>query len=141
MRSYLPVKFSSHRPRGSRNMTFFVYHMITWPRNLRATWLCLRWCFALNHQPPKYDGHKSCESIDKIEVGRKLVANLHDKTEYVVHIRNLKQTLNYGLVLKKVHRIIKSNQKAWVKPYIDMNADLRKKNKKWFWKRLFSVNE
>ena len=58
------------------------------------------------------------------------MANLHDKTEYGVHIRNLKQTLNYGLVLKKGHRIIKFNQKAWVKPYIDMNADLRKKNKK-----------
>ena len=34
----------------------------------------------------------------------KLVANLHDKTEYVIHIRNLKQALNHGLVLKGVHR-------------------------------------
>ena len=38
-----------------------------------------------------------------------LVANLHDKTEYVVHIRNLKQALNHGLVLKIVHKVIKSN--------------------------------
>ena len=91
----------------------------------------------MNHQPPKYDGHKSCESIDKIEVGRKLVANLHDKTEYVVHIKNLKQTLNYGLVLKKVHRIIKFNQKAWVKPYIDMNTDLREKKQKMILKKTF----
>ena len=30
-----------------------------------------------------------------------LVGNLHDKTEYVIHIGNLKQTLNYGLVLTK----------------------------------------
>ena len=36
--------------------------------------------------------------IEKVE---KLVANLRDKTEYVIHIRNLKQTLNHGLVLKK----------------------------------------
>ena len=28
----------------------------------------------------------------------KLVANLHDKTEYVIHIRNLKQTVNHELV-------------------------------------------
>ena len=62
----------------------------------------------------------------KIEKVEKLVANLHDKTEYVIHIRNLKQALNHGLVLKKVHRVIKFNQNAWLKPYIDMNTDLRK---------------
>ena len=33
-----------------------------------------------------------------IEKVKKLVANLHDKTEYVIHIRNLKQALNHGLV-------------------------------------------
>ena len=56
----------------------------------------------------------------------KLVAKLHDKTEYVIHIRNLNQALSHGLVLKELHREIKSNQKTWVKPYIDMNTDLRK---------------
>ena len=38
----------------------------------------------------------------KIEKVEKLVANLHNKTEYSIHIRNLKQALNHGLVLKKV---------------------------------------
>ena len=36
--------------------------------------------------------------IGKVE---KLVPNLHDKTEFVIHIRNFKQALNHGLVLKK----------------------------------------
>ena len=45
--------------------------------------------------------------LGKIE---KLVTNLHDKTGYVIHIRNLKQTLNHGLILKNVHRVIKFNQ-------------------------------
>ena len=45
----------------------------------------------------------------KIEKMEKLVANLHDKTDYVIHIRDLKQPLNHGLVLKKVHRVIKFN--------------------------------
>ena len=40
------------------------------------------------------------------------------------------QTLNHGLVFKKVDRVIKFNQKAWLKQYIDMNTNLRKKSKK-----------
>ena len=57
----------------------------------------------------------------KIEKVEKLIGNLHDKTEYVIHIRNFKKALN---------RLIKFNQNAWLKPYIDMNTDLRKKAKK-----------
>ena len=45
------------------------------------------------------------------------------KTEYVIHIRNLKQALN-RLILKKVHKGIKINQNAWLKSYIDMNIIL-----------------
>ena len=48
----------------------------------------------------------------KIEKVEKLVPNLHDKTEYVKNIRNVKQSLNHRLVLKKFHRVIKSNQNA-----------------------------
>ena len=40
----------------------------------------------------------------KIKKCNKLVCNLHDKKEYNVHIRALKQALNHGLILKKVHR-------------------------------------
>ena len=59
----------------------------------------------------------------KIEKVEKLVANLHDKTEYVTHMINLKNTLNHRVVLKKVHRVIKFNQNAGLK----MKTDLRKK--------------
>ena len=48
----------------------------------------------------------------KIKKVQKLVTNLHDKTEYVINIRNLKQALNHGLVLKKGHKVIKFNQIA-----------------------------
>ena len=60
--------------------------------------------------------------IGKVE---KLAANLHGKTDYVINIKKLKQALNHGLVLNKVYRVIKFNQKVWLKPYIDMNANLR----------------
>ena len=62
----------------------------------------------------------------KIEKVKKRVANLHDKT----HISYLKQALNRGLVLKNLHRIIKFNQNPWLKPYIDMNTELRLKSEK-----------
>ena len=57
----------------------------------------------------------------------------------VRHIRNLKQALNHGLVLKKVHRVIKFNQNAWLKPYIDMNTKLRQKAKNNFEKDYFKL--
>ena len=56
----------------------------------------------------------------------KLVCNLYGKKDYVVHIRSLKQALNDGLILKKVHRVIQFNQKASLKAYIDMDTELGK---------------
>ena len=54
------------------------------------------------------------------------MCNLHNKKKYVVQIKSLKQALNHGLKLKKIHRIIEFNQKAWLKPCIDINTELRK---------------
>ena len=51
---------------------------------------------------------------------------MQNKENYVIHIRALKQALNNGLILKKVYKVIKFNQEAWLKPYIDMNTRLRK---------------
>ena len=48
----------------------------------------------------------------KIEKVERLGTNLHDKTEYVIHIKNLKQALNHGLILKNVHRVVKFKQKT-----------------------------
>ena len=61
----------------------------------------------------------------KIEKIERVVTNLHDKIEYVVHLRNLQQQLNHGLILKSIHRVIKFNQNALMKPYMDMNTKLR----------------
>ena len=50
----------------------------------------------------------------KIEKIKKLVSNLHDKIEFAMHIRNLKQALNHELGLKKVHRVIKFNHRSQI---------------------------
>ena len=48
----------------------------------------------------------------KIKNCSKLVCNLYDKKEYVIHMRALKQAFNHGLIFKKVHRVIQFNQEA-----------------------------
>ena len=70
----------------------------------------------------------------------KLVTNLHDKTEYVFHIRNLRQKLNHRLIFKKVHRVIKFNQNVWLKSYLDMNTKLLQKAKNNFEKDFFQID-
>ena len=54
----------------------------------------------------------------KIEKVENLLDKLHNKTEYVIHIRKLKQALNHRLVFKKVNEVSQFNQNAWLKPYI-----------------------
>ena len=56
-----------------------------------------------------------------------------------MHVRTLKQALNYGLVLKKLNKVIKFIQGAWLKPYIDMNTELRKKAKIDFERNVFKI--
>ena len=70
---------------------------------------------------------------------KKLVCNLFNKKKYVVHINSLKQVLNHGLKLKKIHRVTEFNQKEWLKPYIDMNTELRRASKNDFEKDLFKL--
>ena len=69
----------------------------------------------------------------------KLVTSIEDKENYVIHISALKQALNHGLILKKVHRVIQFNQEAWLKPYIDMNTKLRTEAKNDFEKDFFKL--
>ena len=66
----------------------------------------------------------------KIEKCKQLVCSIYEKQNYVVHIRALKQVLNHGIILKKVHKVIQFNQEAWFKPYINMNTNLRTDAKK-----------
>ena len=74
--------------------------------------------------------------INKVE---KLVATIDDKEKYVVHIATLKQALNHGLKLKKVHRVIEFRQEEWLKKYIDKNTELRKDANTEFEKDFFKL--
>ena len=54
---------------------------------------------------------------------KKLIPNLGDKTNYVVHYSNLQLHLSLGMKLIKVHRVLKFNQSDWIKKYIDFNTE------------------
>ena len=78
---------------------------------------------------------------ERMEINKckKLACNLYNKKKYVAHINALKQALNHGLKFKKIHKVIEFNQEAWLKPYIDMNTELRKLAKNDFEKNLFKL--
>ena len=69
----------------------------------------------------------------------KLINTLHDKKNYVIHIRALKQALDHGLKLTKVHKVIEFKQEAWLKPYINMNTKLRINATNDFFKDFFKL--
>ena len=91
------------------NKGYFLEVDLEYPKNL----------FNLHCGLPFLPGRK------KIERCKKHVCNIHNKENYVIHIKALKQPLNHGLILKKVHKIVQFNQKAWLKTYIDMNTKVR----------------
>ena len=78
---------------------------------------------------------------ERMKVGdcTKLVCNLQDNENYPVHILALKQALNHGLKLSKVHCVIEFNQEDWLKTYIDMNTELRKHAENDFKKDFFKL--
>ena len=63
---------------------------------------------------------------DGINGVEKLVPNLRDKKNYVIHIQALNQGLQHGLRLDGIHRAIEFDQLPWLKTYIDFNTQLRK---------------
>jgi hypothetical protein len=69
----------------------------------------------------------------------KLIPHLNPRSRYVVHYIALKQALQHGLVLKKVHRGIKFNQSRWLEPYIRFNTELRKRAKSDFEKDFYKL--
>ena len=58
---------------------------------------------------------------------------------YAIRIRNLKNYLEKGLILQKVHRCIKFKQVEWLKPWIDFNIDKRKASTNEFQWDLFKL--
>ena len=74
--------------------------------------------------------------VNKVE---KLIPNLNEKKKYVLHHKNFKQYLDLGLKLKKIYRGIAFSENAWLKPYIELNTNLRSKAKHEFENDFFKL--
>ena len=105
------------------NTGYFIEVDVEYPKNL----------FSLHNDLPFLLERKKIRRVEK------LICSIEDKERYVIHIRALKQALNHGLKLKKVHRVIQFNQKAWLKPYIDINTKFRIEAKNEFEKDFFKL--
>ena len=73
---------------------------------------------------------KYCKRIaDKYKIKvrnvKKLIPNLGNKTNYLVHYRNLQLYLTLGMPLTKIHRVFQFKQSDWMKKYIDFNSEKR----------------
>ena len=96
----------------------------------------------VEYQKKLQDEHKDLTFLPqkvKINKQKKLTCNLYDKTRYVIHIKLLQQALKHELKVKKVHRVIEIDQEAWMKKYIELNIELRKKASNDFEKDFFKL--
>ena len=86
-------------------------------KNLKLIILCCNYCRSI---ATKYD----------IKIGgvNKLVPNLGNKSEYVLHCKNLQLYLSLGMKLVIVHRVLEFKQSDWLKKYIDFNIGKKNSN-------------
>ena len=88
----------------------------------------------------KHNDYPLCPERVKCKNGvEKLIPNLRGKKNYVLHYKNLIQYLDIGLKVTHIHTGIKFVESEWMKPYIDMNTNLRANAKNNFEKDFFKL--
>ena len=68
-----------------------------------------------------------------------LIPILGDRTNYLLHYRNLQLYLSLGMKLTKIHQVLKFKQSDWIKKYIDFNTQKRTKPANNFEKEFFRL--
>ena len=80
--------------------------------------------FAIHYDMLSDSCKKTADQYEKKVGGvKKKIPNLGNKTNYVLHCRNLQLYLSLGIKLIKIHRVLKFNQFDWIKKYIDFNTE------------------
>ncbi|KAF4531833.1 hypothetical protein B566_EDAN000859 [Ephemera danica] len=69
----------------------------------------------------------------------KLLTTLDKKQHYVIHYLALQQAIDHGLQVTKVHSVLEFDQATFLKPYIELNTEMRKKATNNFEKDFFKL--
>ena len=80
----------------------------------------------LEYPEDSYNLHNDCPlAQERVKMGNveKIIPNLNNKTNYVVHYENLKLYENFGLKIANIHRGIKFEESAWLEEYINLNMN------------------
>ena len=92
-----------------------------------------------NAAHPKWTKERIEEAVESFVGTTKLIPNLQPKTKYILHYRLLKQYVDLGMEVTKIHRVLSFRQKAWLKPFIDYNTAMRAAAKSSFEKDFFKL--
>ena len=98
----------------------------------------------LDHPEHIHDSHKdlpfcSGKMSPPGSKENKLLTTILLKIRYNIHYRNLRQALSHGLIRRKIHRILRFKQSAWLKTYIDLDRDTQRAAKNEFEKKLLKL--
>ncbi len=86
-----------------------------------------------------YNDYPLCAENTELDKVSKLVLNLNNKEKYVIYNKALKQSLELGLKLTKINRVVQFDQSSWMKFYIDLNTEMRKKASNLFEKDFYKL--
>ncbi|XP_039278588.1 uncharacterized protein LOC120350181 [Nilaparvata lugens] len=79
---------------------------------------------------------------EQISIGidqKKLCAHVNSRKQYIVHYIALKQAVEHGLIVEKIHRALRFKQSCWLQPYIEHNTRLRTCSKNAFEKDMYKL--
>ncbi len=118
------LEYPKHLHDSHNDYPFFAVHKVIEYKDLSPYQKKL-----LENKRKKIDNEKDDKQVlickDVKYKSKKLITSLEDKKGLVCDYRTIKQALEHGLILKKIHCAIKYEQKDWLKPYIEKNTELR----------------
>lgn len=100
----------------------------------------------LTYPKNQHDAHRDLPFLPEVITpptthlaNKKLIPHLGDRKRYVVHYLALKQALENGIKIEKVHRVLKFHQSKWLEKYISFNTNLRREAKNPFEKDFYKL--